>query len=348
MTSLLNAVEVAAAPVRTLTPAERDIGIDALRGLAVVLMIGANLAPYQLAQPYPFWFRVWSSLAAPLFVCLSGLMTGKAAAMRRQRPYSHHAKRGIVLFALAAFVDVCFWRITPFYHFDVLYLLGFLQLVAPRFACLPSWARLGLIVAVFGATEPLQQAIGYRSKCSHVGFDILQAAFIDGWFPMFPWLGLGLVGTHLGALAVDLRQAKTQRRMLALGCVLMSAGGVYFDWTHPQLQARGGYAELFYPPTMGFILCATGFWACSIVGMKALEKLPIATLLAGLGRVALLLYMAHIAVIARIIHPFLAPGTVLQYGAIYFGLTALLWALGRTTKRLWPKPRWFLSKMLLG
>lgn len=36
----------------------RDVGIDALRGFAVFIMVGANMARYMLDEPYPFWLRI--------------------------------------------------------------------------------------------------------------------------------------------------------------------------------------------------------------------------------------------------------------------------------------------------
>jgi uncharacterized membrane protein len=52
---------------------ERLIWIDALRGLAIILMIPENFSPY-FVEPQAMWFRVPVSFAAPLFVTLSAGM----------------------------------------------------------------------------------------------------------------------------------------------------------------------------------------------------------------------------------------------------------------------------------
>ena len=52
----------------------RDIPVDLLRGIAIALMVAANTVPYLLAPPAPFPVRVLASLAAPLFILLSGMM----------------------------------------------------------------------------------------------------------------------------------------------------------------------------------------------------------------------------------------------------------------------------------
>ena len=50
----------------------RDKTIDILRGLAIFTMIAANISPYVLIEPHPFWFRLYGSFAAPLFILISG------------------------------------------------------------------------------------------------------------------------------------------------------------------------------------------------------------------------------------------------------------------------------------
>jgi uncharacterized membrane protein len=226
--------------------------------------------------------------------------------------------------------------------------LASLQLVAPLFSRLPKTLRVASVAVLFVVTEPLQHVVGYRSECSHIGFDMLQAWLFDGWFPVFPWLGLGLAGTHLGVSGVDFRQPGTRRIALALGGVLMAAGGAYWYWTDPHLQTRWGCAELFYPPTLGFMLCAMGFLAWALVGMHRLARLPGATVLIVLGRVALLVYFAHIALITKVIRPFLGLGSLGQYLIVYAGITIFMWALDRTVRLLWPNPQGFLPKLLLG
>lgn len=326
----------------------RDVGVDALRGVAVVFMIGANLVPYLLTTPYAFWFRVWTSTAAPLFVFLSGMMMGRAAASGRLRPWSHYAKRGLALLLAAVGIDAGLWGVTPFVHFDVLYLLACLQLLAPKFTTLGVRTRVALIAGVFIAAEPLRDAMGYRSPCGHVGYDILQACLVDGWFPLFPWLGLGLAATHFGAMGVDLGDRMTRRRVLVWASTFLVVGGAYLYWENPEHQLRMDYAEIFYPPTLGFMACALGGALLSVAGMRGLGALPGASALALFGRSALLIYCAHIAVIARVIHPLLSERGVGPYVAVYLGLVALMWVLSGTLRHLIPRPQGFLPRLLLG
>jgi uncharacterized membrane protein len=52
----------------------RNIAIDAIRGLAIFTMVGANMAASVAAHPHPCGLRLYGSFAAPLFILLSGMM----------------------------------------------------------------------------------------------------------------------------------------------------------------------------------------------------------------------------------------------------------------------------------
>ena len=58
---------------------DRNRSIDMIRGFAIVAMMAANLLGVVLADPAPFALRLVSSLAAPLFIILSGFMVSLTA-----------------------------------------------------------------------------------------------------------------------------------------------------------------------------------------------------------------------------------------------------------------------------
>ena len=60
----------------TLTAEEKEFvlyGLIFSGGIAIMLMIPANLSPYY-AEPHAMWYRFVSSLAAPMFIFLSAGM----------------------------------------------------------------------------------------------------------------------------------------------------------------------------------------------------------------------------------------------------------------------------------
>ena len=85
----------------------RDIPVDLLRGIAITLMIGANTVPYLLLPPVPFAIRVLS-LAAPLFILLSGMMVTLSRS-RKQYGLGYFLIRGALVIMIAAGLEAVAW-----------------------------------------------------------------------------------------------------------------------------------------------------------------------------------------------------------------------------------------------
>lgn len=126
---------------------ERDYGIDALRGVAILMMLAAHLARDVLATPHPLWLRAYGSLAAPLFITLAGMMVGRTAA-RKHQPASYYVKWGAMIVAVAVALDVFLWGLYPFVTFDVLYLIGFSVPLAALFTRFSPGSQTGILVLV--------------------------------------------------------------------------------------------------------------------------------------------------------------------------------------------------------
>jgi uncharacterized membrane protein len=169
-----------------------------------------------------------------------------------------------------------------------------------------SWA---VLIAVFALGPVLQWLLGYSDYPTEFYFNpeeqvelpanltsIPQHYFVDGWFPLFPWLGFGL----LGSLLADLRGPGTADAQPALGkfalpaFVGLLAVGLAAWWFYPgPMLTREGYSELFYPPVPGFILTSAAiavglFWVVDFVRDHAVFQ-PLRLL----GESALLMYILH-------------------------------------------------------
>jgi uncharacterized protein len=325
----------------------REVGLDALRGLAVFAMVGANMVPYMLDEPYPFWLRLYASLAAPAFILLAGFMVGRFD-VRRPAPLSRHLKRALGLLLVAALVDVLLWGEDPFSTFDVLYLIA-LVLPASHLVLRRSRATPLLVVAViFLATPLLRLTVGYESEVSDPIWARLQALFVDGWFPVFPWLGIGILGASLGAFRQEHGLEVFARKVAMLGA-LLSASGVIIWWlTAPELQTAGEFAELFYPPTLGVLFAMLG----PVLGLLVLLSRPIKSsiwrVFAVYGRVALAMYVVHLAIIAFVIKPWFEHESLMTFVAAYLLHAMLLWWIAVAIRRLRPAPRAFWGRLLLG
>jgi uncharacterized membrane protein len=68
----------------------RDISIDITRGMAIFMMIAANMLPYLLATPVPVFVRIYATCAAPIFVTIAGMMV---ALTREKHPFKYFLDR---------------------------------------------------------------------------------------------------------------------------------------------------------------------------------------------------------------------------------------------------------------
>jgi uncharacterized membrane protein len=310
----------------------RHIGIDALRGFAVVIMVGANMVPYLLEEPYPLWLRAVSSLAAPTFVMLAGFMVGQGSASKSYGIW-HYLKRSAVLLLVAALIDYLIWGATPFRTFDVLYLIALVLPAASAARRLSRPMVLACAALIFALTQPLQHLWGYGRDVSHPVWERVHALLLDGWFPVFPWLGVGLVGAVIGAMRREASDDVLARGLprAALACLAI---GLPFWWlTHPEFPTRHGYAELFYPPALAFFLSAIGVDLLLVALILRIRHGSLSRILAVYGRASLVIYVVHLAVIAFVINRFIEVRGWIAFLLSYGAHVLLLWGLARVISR---------------
>ena len=142
-------------------PPFRDVTFDIVRGLAIFIMIGANMGPV-LEMPHSFAFRVYGSIPAPIFILIAGMWVGMAR-LRNASNYDmkYYLQRGAFLIAVGAFVDMAAWRIIPFMTVDVLYSIGLSLPIVYLVSRFPSYVVVVLIACIFCATPMLQFVFGY-------------------------------------------------------------------------------------------------------------------------------------------------------------------------------------------
>jgi uncharacterized membrane protein len=276
----------------------------------------------------------------------------------------HFVARGAILIGLGAFLELAVWRFYPFVSADVLYLIGVslpLAHLSLRWSARGRWA---VMAAIFLATPILQQAVGYSEYPTELALAtkadaddvdlgvIVNHWLLDGWFPLFPWLGLALAGVNLA----EIRAPKTARapawarQTLLIGLGLVACGGVVW-WLHPGDQlTRGGYSELFYPPTPGFIITAIGAALLLLATVDFNPALSLYRPLRLLGESALSMYLLHIVIIKYLVGPDWQEEPLEMFAALYASLLIALVLIAyaeRRFKALWKHPP-FAVRILLG
>lgn len=302
--------------------AARDPSIDVLRGLAIVTMVAANMAPYSLEAPHPILLRVVGSFAAPTFVFLSGMMVGGPSRAAR---VGHALRRAAMLFAVAAAIDIGCWHIVPFEGVDVLYLIGLSLPLASM--CLAARVRTHAILAmsILVVTPVLRARLGYGPLLPpSEPWPVWRRWLVDGWFPVFPWLGVALLGTLMERMSI----ARAPRVRGLAGAALAVAGLAALIMKPPVLVTRTGYSELFYPPTLGVLCVAIGALLALLAAIPRVRKLVQLDWLEVYGRASLLVYALHTALIAYVFK-YLGPRRVPGFLALYVVHLTVLYAVAR-------------------
>lgn len=128
----------------------RDSSIDRLRGLAIFLMVPANMGPL-LSGPHPMWYRFFSSLAAPIFLILVGMMVGKTSS---GRTLGYFLSRGLLTLLFGVFLDIAAWSTIPLTTMDILYFIGFCLPLCYLLRNMPILGLVGLTVGFFPSSAP--------------------------------------------------------------------------------------------------------------------------------------------------------------------------------------------------
>ena len=302
---------------------KRDVSIDIIRGIAIFIMLGANVVGYVTScQLHPLWFDIFSSFAAPLFILLSGYMVAVNSAKKRTA-ISYYLKRGGLLILTAALIDSLIWQLIPFATFDVLYVIGLGMLVVFLLEKKSVWVKTGFIAIVLIITAILQYTCEYAEFPVEIEFlsaeadysdysfvNIIKALLYDGWFPVFPWIAVPVLGSLVAHFRKKFDNNFANGKIAALGLVLAIAGFVwlYFGYTteyaFDELVKRDPYGELFYPATLPFMIGALGVCLLIFCIVDKTKQTVLWKPLIVFGQTSLFNYILHSAIIAYVVYPY--------------------------------------------
>jgi uncharacterized membrane protein len=344
----------------------RNTTIDILRGIAIFTMVAANLSAALLqAADKTLLFRLYGTFAAPLFIMLAGMMV--VITQGKHARFSHYLHRGLLIVAFGCVLDVAIWQNYPLLGYDVLYLTG---LAIPSVYLLARYCSVNsraLIAAVLVLVTPsLQTLFAYREALLSITLgtltvpdylallfsaDTAQRLLLDGWFPLMPWLSFAILGSVLGTRYVN-GYPLTARSLLVTGLTFLSVGIALWWWQQPHLVIRDGYSELFYPPTIGYFLTASGLILLGFYGVEKTRHLPIYGIFLKLGHASLFMYIIHQVILVAVLKPVAALNEqpllpfMLTYLATVGVMVAMGWGLAHIKQRYKNLP--FLVRFLIG
>ena len=296
--------------------------LDYLRAFAILIMIFANASPYCFfgVRIIPA-IRIIFSIAAPIFIFLLGYTF---ALNNERRPNRNRQRmRSIQILSIAVIIDLIVWRITPFRTIDVLYLIGFTSFFLTYIEKIKSINILAIFVLIILAIHIyFRDTINYRfdnndSAINHIEsykvyfFDSLKRFIFDGWFPVFPWLSIALVG-HITFFVKP--TINNQRLYGAFSLFSTIVFCLLFDFKNIQ-EPRNGYLEIFYPVSIALIFFILAI--CSAIALLLSVNLTNAysrfIYLQVIGQYSLFVYLLHTVIISWIFKPicaFITPGLV--------------------------------------
>lgn len=308
----------------TATPAPRLLGLDALRGVAVIFMMEQHLGVWlwdaapgvsPLAQaPLLMALNGLGGLAAPTFITLAGVGTSLFVRARPRGADLTLVRRGLGLLAFGYALNL----LTPSWFsggsWFVLHLMGLAIATSPLWRRLPSAALLlGHVLLLVVCAPVVQHLLGTpellvndRMRRLDLPGGPLRLALAEGQFPVVPWLGLYLSGLVVGRwLAEDRRRpilllavafVAAGLLLAALGAVAAHTPSLAFLLKSPWWRALQLRLS-FYPgnPSILFLLQAGSLLL--LLGALLLERRGLLTArgaLVALGRTSLTLLLLHV------------------------------------------------------
>jgi uncharacterized membrane protein len=330
-------------------PPRRLLAFDALRGIAVFLMIeqhvgiwlweGPGRGESQADFPVLVGFNALGGMAAPLFVSLAGMGSALMVAAARPGTDATLVRRGLVLMLFGLVLNL----LTPSWFtwgsWFVLHMMGFAMALAPLWRRLPTAALLVLCALVLVATVAVQLHLhtpiplhNERMADTSLPGGPLRLALAEGQFPILPWLCFYLAGFVAGRFVLAGRLARVAALGLAFAAVagvgrLLLAVGVSHPWVTRGFQLHLG----FYPASVaivGSLLGGALVLIAFVAWLDARRPLAEAHPLVTLGRASLTLLMLHVVLFRELSRPIdwwrnLPANTTLVVIFAFVGLCAL-------------------------
>jgi uncharacterized membrane protein len=295
--------------VTTTCSPERRLGLDALRGVAVLLMIEQHVGVWLWrpgASPADIVMLVVNALggmAAPLFIMLAGV--GGALYVATGRPSRTLVLRGLALVGFGLVLNLLAVTWFSASSWFVLHMIGAALLLAGVWRRLPTPALLVFAVAFLVVTPVVQAWLATpvpldNARMSDGGLPggAVRLAFAEGHFPLLPWLAVAVAGFVAGRWLVEGRLRPVV--WLAVAAAASGAGGhLLLRGATPSggPVARAVAVHPFYPASVTVVLLLTALGLLLIAAVTVRERrraiAPTHPLVA-LGRASLTLLLVHV------------------------------------------------------
>jgi len=260
-------------------------------------------------------------------------------------PLSYFLKRGIAIICIAACIDMLCWGAVPFVTYDVLYVIGLSLPIGKLFSDLNKYTQILILIALFSVAPVLQHVFGYIespvepalkefSEKGYAGAIVWKQFIVDGWFPIFPWLGVSLLGTFIGRIRCALPIEKANALFGFSGMILMIIGIVSWVIVNPKLMEREGYSELFYPPTLMYFATFLGGILLLLAVLYNIRGNKLLWFLTVFGKSSLLMYILHTTFNSYVFNVFFGTYTFPEFAGLVMLHLLVLWLIAFIVQKL--------------
>ncbi|TXC71143.1 DUF1624 domain-containing protein [Sphingomonas ginsenosidivorax] len=327
------------------TPHTRLQSIDALRGLAMVLMLLDHLRETWLVlvpMPDPVdprtvlpamaVARFVASFCAPVFVALTGVAACLFGVGHTPRETaSFLVRRGLLLMAIdLLYLSPLYWGVAPqpTFWLQVIWCLGLCMILLAGAIRLPRGARIALgLVLVCGHNllDPIRLQPGdalFPAWALLHQRDVIALPFgfvAKTTYPILPWMGVMLLGHAIGPwFGRDVDPVVRRRRLVGLGVgmiaafLVLRAFNLYGDapWSvvdGSALRTVIGFVSMTkYPPSLLFLLPTLGGGALLLALFERRGQSRAIRALAVFGGAPMFFYLLHLTVLRLLYHGALA------------------------------------------
>lgn len=210
----MTTVESVGNQARAHSPLQRFWEVDAVRGVAIVMMVIYHLMwdlwVFGVLPNVVLWDGFWKYFqrtTASLFITLVGVSltisyNRARAAKGTEGLYWKFLRRGLMIYGLGMIITIVLWALQTaglfqaHVEFGVLHLIGFSIAVAYPFLRF-KWVNFFLWMAFFVAGGFIQQVHVDTTWLVWLGLTPYRYTPVD-FFPIIPWFGVVLLGIFLG------------------------------------------------------------------------------------------------------------------------------------------------------
>lgn len=279
----------------------RLVSIDTIRGFAIIVMIFANAYPYLYPFEYcPKILRLLFSSAAPIFIFLSGVSL--RLAQENGKKFNYLILRAFQILFFAVIIDSLIWFISPFLTMDVLYLISYSMLLTTCLISVSDKVKLIFAIAIILCIAVTNHYYHFEMTeipiidfpFGNYFYQALHHTFIDGWFPILPWMGFFILGYIICKKRLMLMKYSNYLLILGSSFILGFLFFYLFEFVRVN-PIRDGYTEIFYPVSIPYLFYVFGLFL--VVTFFINKTLTGFSVISSMGKFSLPIYFIHILLI---------------------------------------------------